>query len=256
MRNLMGSLVIACSMYSRIPMPKVQWTKERMKYVMCFFPLIGLGIGICLWAWGQIAGVLGLGLLSYCLGGTLLPLGITGGIHMDGFLDVSDARSSYGEPEKKLEILKDPHVGAFAVIKGSMYLFLYLAVFSELPVSRLPAMGAVFVITRAMSGLSVVLFPKARKEGLAAAFSQGARERIVSGIMAVYFMGCLAFLFMHEGWETAAAAGGVSAVLFWRYYRIAVKEFGGMTGDLAGWFLQCTELALMAVIAILSRTAG
>ena len=84
---------------------------------------------------------------------------------MDGFLDVSDARSSYGEPEKKLEILKDPHVGAFAVIKGSMYLFLYLAVFSELPVSRLPAMGAVFVITRAMSGLSVVLFPKARKEG-------------------------------------------------------------------------------------------
>ena len=54
----------------------------------------------------------------------------------------------------------------------------------------------------------------------------------------------------------AAAAGGVSAVLFWRYYRIAVKEFGGMTGDLAGWFLQCTELALMAVIAILSRTAG
>ena len=84
MRNLMGSLVIACSMYSRIPMPKVQWTKERMKYVMCFFPLIGLVIGICLWAWGQIAGVLGLGLLSYCLGGTLLPLGITGGIHMPG----------------------------------------------------------------------------------------------------------------------------------------------------------------------------
>ncbi len=43
--NLLGSLAIAFSMYSRIPMPQVSWTKERMKYAMCFFPLIGVVIG-------------------------------------------------------------------------------------------------------------------------------------------------------------------------------------------------------------------
>ena len=42
--NLLGSLAIAFSMYSRIPMPQVSWTKERMKYAMCFFPLIGVVI--------------------------------------------------------------------------------------------------------------------------------------------------------------------------------------------------------------------
>lgn len=35
--NLLGSFVIALSMYSRIPMPQVEWTKERMRYAMCFF---------------------------------------------------------------------------------------------------------------------------------------------------------------------------------------------------------------------------
>ncbi len=42
--NLFCSLAIAFSMYSRIPMPTVAWTKERMKYAMCFFPLIGVVI--------------------------------------------------------------------------------------------------------------------------------------------------------------------------------------------------------------------
>ena len=32
-------------MYSKIPMPQSEWTKENMRYVMCFFPLIGVVIG-------------------------------------------------------------------------------------------------------------------------------------------------------------------------------------------------------------------
>ena len=54
-------------------------------------------------------------------GGALL---VTGGIHLDGFMDTTDARSSYGDREKKLAILKDSHVGAFAVIGCSFYLIL------------------------------------------------------------------------------------------------------------------------------------
>lgn len=244
--DFIGSLVIAFSMYSRIPMPRISWTKERMKYVMCFFPLIGVVMGVILCGFGKAAEALEIGMAAYCVGGTVLPLVITGGIHMDGFLDVSDARYSYGEQEKRLEILKDPHIGAFAVIRGSVYLLLYLGVFSELPRTSLGVMGAVYVITRAMSALALVTFPKAKKDGLASSFSDGARKKAVVFSMAGYIGCSLVFLVYSSGWLTGLLVGLAAAVMFWRYHYVAVKEFGGITGDLAGWFLQNGELGLMA----------
>ena len=70
----------------------------------------------------------------YQVGGVVLPVLLNGGIHMDGFLDVTDAKSSYGDREKKLEILKDPHTGAFAIIGGCVYFLIYYGAFGELPV--------------------------------------------------------------------------------------------------------------------------
>ena len=61
-----------------------------------------------------------------------VPLLVTGGIHLDGFMDTTDARSSYGDMEKKLAILKDSHVGAFAVIGCSFYLILSAGAWSEI----------------------------------------------------------------------------------------------------------------------------
>lgn len=46
------------------------------------------------------------------------PGSVTGGIHLDGLLDTADALSSYKTKEEKLEILKDSHAGAFAIIIG------------------------------------------------------------------------------------------------------------------------------------------
>lgn len=170
--NLAGSFIIAFSMYSRIPMPQVEWTKERMRYALCFFPLIGVCIGAAFWIFWSLADRLGTGTIFTTLAGTALPLLITGGIHMDGFLDTTDARSSFGDREKKLGILKDPHTGAFALIGCGVYLLLYAAALSELTGSgRLLYTGS-FVLTRALSGLSVVLFPMAREDGLAATFSR------------------------------------------------------------------------------------
>ena len=73
----------------------------------------------------------GLGILAFSLLGTAVPLLITGGIHMDGFLDVTDARSSFQSRERKLEILKDPHAGAFAIAGCGVYLLLYTAAFQS-----------------------------------------------------------------------------------------------------------------------------
>lgn len=247
--NIIGSFVIAFSMYSRIPMPQVEWTKERMRYALCFFPLIGVCIGAVLWAFWSFTDWAGTGRLFTTFVGTALPLLITGGIHMDGFLDTTDARSSFGDREKKLGILKDPHTGAFALIGGGVYLLLYAAAFSELAGRGRILFAGSFVLTRALSGLSVVSFPMARQDGLAASFSQAAVKRTVRISMAVYLVAAGLFLL-----DAGGVAGGLcilaAGLVFVWYYRMAVREFGGITGDLAGYFLQICELAVLMVCCL------
>ena len=187
--NGLYSCIIAVSMYSKIPMPNVEWTGERMRYVMCFFPLVGLAQGAVLGLWLHLAlDVLNLSAAVSALVGAAVPLLVTGGIHMDGFLDTMDAVHSYGDRSRKLEILKDPHLGAFAVISFGVYMMLYLGVFHEYLslvlreemrdryfLYAVPCL--VFVMERAFSGLSVVTFPQAKKQGLAAGFGGAAKKK-------------------------------------------------------------------------------
>lgn len=250
--NLMGSFVIAFSMYSRIPMPQVEWTRERMKYAMCFFPLIGAVIGILqlsvYWVCNQLD-------FPYFgrLFAVVLPILVTGGIHMDGLLDVIDARASHMETEKKLEILKDPHTGAFAIIGCGVYLLLYVAAFGELRPKLLPAFGMTFILTRALSGLSVVSFPMAKKSGLAASFSGTAHKRTVGTVMIFYLLLVELGIWYFCGSYAAGAVAFIASLVYWKYYIMAKREFGGITGDLAGYFLQICELALVAGLAVVSH---
>lgn len=52
------SCLIAISMYSKIPVPQVEWTKEKMSHAMCFFPLVGAIEGCFLGLWLFIAGAI------------------------------------------------------------------------------------------------------------------------------------------------------------------------------------------------------
>lgn len=122
MKQLWNSFKIAFSMYSKIPMPKSQWTKENMRYIMCFFPLIGAVIGGLTWLWGIWGMELVQSRLLYVILLVLIPVFVTGGIHLDGLLDTADALNSYQPRERKLEILKDSNAGAFAVITA-LYIF-------------------------------------------------------------------------------------------------------------------------------------
>lgn len=243
------SFVIAFSMYSRIPMPRMEWTEAGMKYALCFFPAIGIVIGavVCGFVW--LAEWIGIRTFAVCCIGTALPLLITGGIHMDGFLDTTDAHSSFADREKKLEILKDPNTGAFAVIGCGVYLLLYASAWSELRPEAFPAAGSIYVMTRALSGWSVVGFPKARKNGLASTFASGARERTVKRTMVFWWMLGAGFLIISAGWIPAILLSVTELLVFWHYHRMAMKEFGGMTGDLAGYFLQMAELSMYLVFA-------
>ena len=97
--QMASSLVIAFATYSRIPMPPVDWSEENRRYSLCFFPLIGVVIALALWAWLHLCNVLSLGGMLQGAIGKVIPLIITGGIHMDGFMDVTDAVSSWQTKE-------------------------------------------------------------------------------------------------------------------------------------------------------------
>ena len=130
--HILKSIIIAFSMYSKIPMPQFEWKEEDMKHVLCFFPWIGIVIGLCLYFWRLLCDRFGIRNLCYVFIGTAIPLLLTGGFHVDGFMDTMDAFHSYQPKERKLEILKDSHIGAFAVIMLAVYGLIYMGAFSEI----------------------------------------------------------------------------------------------------------------------------
>lgn len=247
---IFNSLIIAIAMYSKIPMPQAEWNEKNMRYAMCFFPLVGVIIGVLEIVAGNLITVWkGEGTFFYAVVLTLIPVFITGGIHLDGFADTMDAKSSYGDREKKLEILKDPHTGAFAIISLCCYFLLCVGIFSEMRTERLFAAALVFVFSRSLSGISVVSFQAAKNSGLLRTFQDGAQKRNVRIVLIFWLFATVVGFFLTAG-LCGVAAAAVGLAVFFYYYQFSRKQFGGITGDLAGYFLQLCELFMLAVLAL------
>ncbi len=251
--KIIKSMIIAFSMYSKIPMPKLMWKEEDMKYSLFFFPFIGVIMALLLYGWWKICQLFHFGTFLWAGGGVCLPILLTGGIHMDGFLDTTDARSSYQSKEKKLEILKDPHCGAFAIIGGVIYFLLYFAVFTELNTEiAVVMMGTTYVLTRILSALALVWFRSAKKEGLLYTFSSTAHKTSMRISLSILHIGCMVFMYVCYGVKSLILSG-VALIVYMYYKRMSYKEFGGITGDLAGYFLQLGELILLMGVVMLER---
>ena len=251
------TIAVAFGMFSALPLPQPEWTPRNMRYALCAFPLVGLICGAAWWGWALLCDWLGFPLLLRAAGFCLAPVLISGGIHLDGYADTCDARASYAGPEKKREILADPHCGAFAVIRVCVYFVAYFGLCGTIePTARACACtAACFVLERALSGLAVASFPLAKDTGLAHTFATAADRVRVRRVLTVLAVIVCAVLILCGGVLAAAAA----LLVFAHYRRVAVKQFGGLSGDLAGWFLQRAELWMLAGVAagqILGRCLG
>ena len=252
--RLVQSFVIAFSLYFKIPMPKVVWNQKNMKYALCFFPLVGAVIGIIMWMIGNWLLDAEVSQLFFAVSMTLIPVIISGGIHMDGFLDTVDALSSYGEKEKKLEILKDPHAGAFAILGSSIYFLWSVGIWSEACThnanrSALLIIACSVVFSRALSGLSIVSFRLAKNSGLAAAFQDGAQRKRVGITMAGYCI-IIGAIMLWINMQLGIIAISCGALAFGYHRYISYEKFGGITGDLAGYFLQICELLIVTGVIL------
>ena len=249
--RLLQSCIVAFSMYSKIPMPRTQWTKEHSKYAMCFFPVVGAVIGMI--AILISYGLERMGARPMVRGAVLLavPIMISGGIHMDGFLDTMDAKSSYKEREEKLLILKDPHAGAFAIISGVLYMIISFAMYSELSGLGVYVMSIGYIYERALSALAVVTFHKAKTTGIVASFAEASDQKRVRNVQFIYIVLCIvSMVFIHPLYGVVCALLGMLVFLY--YKKMSNQIFGGITGDLSGYFLQLCELAMLCGIVFTS----
>ncbi len=244
------------TMFSVVPMPQIEWKKENMRYMLCALPLVGVVIGACLCLWAWIAQKLRLGVFLYAVGLTLLPVILSGGIHLDGFMDTADALSSHAPPEKKREILKDSHTGAFAVLYAAAYFLLYagLCAETEMTIRAALTLGLTHVFARAAGGLASTAFPGSGAQGLLSTFRDAAAKR-ASAVLIVWLALCGAALILLA--PVGGSAAVVLALLCLVYlYFMSRREFGGMSGDLAGFCITLAELLMLLSFVIAERVAA
>ena len=273
--SFLKSTLLAFSMFSTVPMPRIEWNQKNMRYMMCAFPLVGVLIALLCAAWF----LFGIQILYiwkkpvplplFALIFMLIPVLISGGIHLDGFMDTCDALASHASQEKKLAILKDSHSGAFAVLACVLY-FLSFYVLSFCLYTRfygqdtshrfinlfarfynsLPVLS-IFVLSRLLSAFAVATFPIAKNSGLVHTFASSSAKTFTAIWSYVwFFLISVALIYFCRFLGIALVASSLSVFCF--YYITAIKNFGGITGDTAGWFVQICEIVGLAVFVVVT----
>lgn len=213
-----------------------------------FFPAIGAIVGLMvtgvLYAGSRTDWPTGAGIAAM-----IAVVWITRGLHIDGLADVSDALGGGRTRERRLEIMKDPHTGAFGVMAIVADLLLKAAALAKLAALHQWALVVIpFIVSRTGQVLLAVSLPYARAEGgKAGGFVEGARP--------LHFL--LALL---AALACCLAASGLSGVVLLVQGLVAIvllriwmkHHFGGVTGDLLGTSNEVVETGLLAFLALIS----
>ncbi|MCD8499337.1 MAG: adenosylcobinamide-GDP ribazoletransferase [Clostridiales bacterium] len=237
-------------MFTIVPVPPV-WDDDAKPWVVPLLPVAGVFPGILAagTAW----------LLSFVESSRLLETVLvllawhfaSGFIHVDGLMDTSDALFSRASRDKRLAILKDPHVGSFAVIVLVVVLLLQLASLDSVgdePFAFWPWL-MIPVLSRAWASLAVLLTPKVLTEGYASQFrSSLSVQFILIPLIALVGLPVIAFF---SGWLDRIDTGIIMALAAGLTWFILQRSFGGISGDLAGFILVVCETAALLAWALL-----
>ena len=257
--KLVRALAASFSLYSRFPTPRLEWTENDFRHCLVFFPLVGATIGAFLFGAAALFNVVEIPLIGQMAILSAIPLILTGGFHVDGFLDVQDALRSYRSREEKLAIMKDPHVGAFAIVSLLIYALIWSASLSvALDAGRITDVAVFalsFFVVRALCGAASLRFPRARQGGMLAKETKDAGSADFWLLAGQAFFGAAATIAV-DVW-TGTGCVLALAVFTGLHGRLCLREFGGITGDTAGHFVVVGEnVALTAIAAaILIRGA-
>jgi len=238
--KLVNRFIFAVSILTRLPLPVIKFDAEEYGRSTSLFPLVGLLLGRILALFNKILILFPAEIKASFL--VLLTVVLTGGIHLDGFIDSIDGLLGGESRERKLEIMRDSRVGAFGVAFGVCLLLLKYSLF--LSVTQSQSSTQILLIVPALSrwgmSYSVATFPYARKEGLGRLFSvySGTKELVFSTSIALI----LAYVILGTAGLFLLAL--TALVVFFTGKKI-VGALGGLTGDIYGFINELLEVILL-----------
>ena len=245
MKIYLHAFAMCQSMFCSIPAPQV-WDEKAKDKMLLFLPIVGLEIGLI---WVGIAWLCRFLQLPTPVTGLILcayPHLVTGFIHLDGYMDVTDAVKSWRDLERRREILKDSHVGSFAVIGIVLLMIAQFAFFASAPADA-DFLILIFVpaVSRCCSALAVTGLKPMSTSQYADQKKPKSHMVVLTFMLAVF----LAAGFLLCGKHGFALIGGL--VGYGLALLRAYKSLDGMNGDISGYALTIGELCAVAVYALL-----
>ena len=246
MKRFFHAFFMCQSMFCAIPCPCRVWDEEARPLMLPMLPLVGLEIG-ALWAGlGWLTGKICVPNLIRALMLSLFPYLATGFLHLDGFMDVTDAVKSCRDLARRREILKDSHVGSFAVIGLCMLLLAQFVVFASVPAEKSSLMLLFLpAVSRCCSAFAVTALPSMSTSQYAAQ-KKHLSHLIALGGMLCLLLGLSFVLCGRLGFAAMGCLAGYGLAL-----RQGYRSLEGMNGDIAGYALTIGELCGAAVYALL-----
>ena len=245
MKTYLHAFAMCQSMFCAIPAPQV-WDEKAKDKMLLFLPVVGLEIGF-IWAFlAWLCPYLELHAIITALVLCAAPYVLTGFLHLDGFMDVTDAVKSWRDAERRREILKDSHVGSFAVIGLVLLVLAQFAFFAAAPADA-GWLVLLFVpaVSRCGSALAVTgLRPMSTSQY--AQQKKPASHLIALTVMLLIFLAAGFVLCGRYGLVLLGCMVGYCLALLRGY-----RSLEGMNGDIAGYALTVGELCAVAVYALL-----
>ena len=239
--RLIRAFFMSLGMFTSIPCPYRPWDEDARDWMLVMLPFVGLVVG-ALWV---LFGGLGARLLPGIAPALIaaLPWLLTGFIHLDGYMDTCDAMLSWRPLEKRLEILKDSHTGAYAVV--GLGLLMLLSHDAAGAIADLRPLLFVPVVSRCGSALSVLTL---RPIGHSQYAEMKARQPQRLCVIAMWlcavaacalWLGRPALSLLVETAAYALAMGWVAHTL------------KGVSGDVAGFALTVSECAALIALTVM-----
>ena len=245
MKTYLHAFAMCQSMFCAIPAPQV-WDEKAKDKMLLFLPVVGLEIGL---VWAAIAWacrLLNLPVMASALILSAYPYLVTGFLHLDGFMDVTDAVKSWRDLSRRREILKDSHVGSFAVIGIVLLAIAQFAVFSCMS-TEADFHTLIFIpaVSRCCSALAVTgLKPMSTSQY--AEQKKPKSHMVILSVMIAIFLAAGFLLCGKYGFSLIGGLAGYGLAL-----RRAYKSLDGMNGDISGYALTIGELCAAAVYALI-----
>lgn len=242
---MLAGLGLAIQFLTRIPLPiAIDWNDANRRWAARCYPLVGLAIGGLLASLAAASSALPDPLRALLL--LTLWVGATGGLHLDGVMDLADALGSNTSLERRWEIMKDPQVGSFGILalvfllawKGAL-LWCWLAL--EAPLWGLVVLPALSLGAAVALLISV---PAARPQGLAYQWQQG----LYWGDLALALLPCLALVLVAPLFGLLGMALAMGAFT-WCFGRGMIQAFRGINGDMLGSAIEGGEVWLLIVVS-------